>query len=158
MRRWGCGVHALVAWLPPGLPRVADIGIDLRVLLAAIGAATIGATLVVRTAGDPLAVLPSIKSVIWSINKDQPLTSDTVTLEGYMDRLIAQRRFGLVIGGATAWSLSARVVPFLFEIEPDDILVFAAALITLAFTGLLASAVPARRAATVDPLVALRHE
>jgi hypothetical protein len=36
--------------------------------------------------------------------------------------------------------------------------VFVAALATLAFSGLMASAVPARRAATVDPLVALGHE
>ena len=35
------GVQAIRAWLPAGLPRVASIGIDLRVLFAAISAATL---------------------------------------------------------------------------------------------------------------------
>ena len=180
----------------------------------------IGVTLVMRTAGDPLAVLPAVKSAIWAINKDQRLSSDTVTLEAYMDRLIAQRRFnmallalfgllglviaavgiygvmayvvaqrtneigvrmalgatrasvvgmvlrraallmiaGLAIGGIGAWLLTSYVKTYLFEIDPNDALVFVAALAVLAFAGVLASAVPARRAASVDPLVALRHE
>jgi putative ABC transport system permease protein len=181
---------------------------------------TVGSTLVLRTAGNPLAVLPAVKAAIWSVNDQQRLTGDVVTLEGYMDRLIAQRRFnmallalfgalglviaavgiygvmayvvaqrtneigvrmalgatpgavvgmvlgrasllmllGLAIGGAGAWYLSAGVRAFLFEVEPTSAGVFAAAIAILAATGLLASAIPARRAARVDPLVALRHE
>jgi ABC-type antimicrobial peptide transport system permease subunit len=65
---------------------------------------------------------------------------------------------GLAIGGAVAWYTSALVRTFLFETEPNDIRILAAALTTLAAAGLLASAIPARRAASVDPLVALRHE
>ena len=181
---------------------------------------TIGATLVMRTAGDPVAVLPAVKAAIWSVNNEQRLTGDIVTLEGYMDRLIAQRRFnmallalfgvlgliiaavgiygvmayvvaqrtneigvrmalgatprdvvgmilgrasllmllGLAIGGAGAWYLSAGVRTFLFEVEPANAGIFAASIAALAAAGLLASAIPARRAATVDPLIALRHE
>src|SRR5690606_6075935 len=65
---------------------------------------------------------------------------------------------GLLAGGIAAWTLSSRVAPFLFDVDGNDRLVFTAALATLAFAGLLASAVPARRAASVDPLEALRHE
>jgi putative ABC transport system permease protein len=180
----------------------------------------IGATLVMRTSGDPLAVLPAVKSAIWSVNGEQRLRGDTVTLEDYMDRLIAQRRFnmallalfgilglviaavgiygimaylvsqrtseigvrmalgatrgsivsmvmrrgailmvvGIAVGSAGAWYLSAGVKTFLFEVEPNDTRVFIAALAVLAASGLFASAVPARRAASVDPLTALRHE
>jgi putative ABC transport system permease protein len=46
----------------------------------------------------------------------------------------------------------------LFETEPTDPTTFAAAAIILAIAALLASWLPARRAARVDPLVALRYE
>jgi putative ABC transport system permease protein len=181
---------------------------------------TYGGTLVVRTAGDPLTVLPAVKSAIWSVNPEQRLTGDTFTLERYLDRLIAQRRFnmavlalfgvlglviaavgiygvmayvvaqrtneigvrmalgatkgnvvsmvlrragvlmllGLAIGTAGSWYLSASLTSFLFDVQPNDVGIFAAALAILASAGLLASALPARRAAAVDPLVALRSE
>ncbi len=180
----------------------------------------LGANLVARTAGDPMAVLPAVKAAIWSVNRDQRLTGDVVTLEGYMDRLIAQRRFnmavlalfgglglviaavgiygvmayvvaqrtseigvrmalgatrrhvvgmvlgratvlmalGLAIGGLGAWLLSAQVKDFLFQVQPNDVRALAAALAVLAIAGLAASAIPARRAASVDPMVALRQE
>jgi putative ABC transport system permease protein len=180
----------------------------------------LGADIVMRTSGDPMNVLPAAKAAIWSVNKDQRLTADTVTLDGYMDKLIAQRRFnmallalfgvlglviaavgiygvmayvvaqrtseigvrmalgatrsnvvgmvlkraallmaaGLAIGGAVSWVLSARVKDFLFEMQPNDLRAFAAALAVLALAGIAASAIPARRAASVDPMVALRQE
>jgi putative ABC transport system permease protein len=65
---------------------------------------------------------------------------------------------GLTVGGLAAWYLSAGVRTFLYETEPTDIRVFIAAIITLGLAGLVASAIPARRAAGVDPLVALRQE
>jgi putative ABC transport system permease protein len=161
-----------------------------------------------------------VKAAIWSVNPEQRLTQEIVTLEGYMDRLIAQRRFnmallvlfgvlglvitavgiygvmayvverrtgeigvrmalgatpsgvlsmvlrnaallmaiGTVVGTVTAWQLSASVRAFLFEIEPQDPRIFALALLLLSAAGLVASAFPARRAARVDPMVALRQE
>ena len=59
-----------------------------------------------RTAGDPMAMLPAVKAAIWSVNPEQRLTGDMVTLEGYMDRLIAQRRFNmalLALSACSAW-------------------------------------------------------
>ena len=44
-----------------------------------------------------MAVLPAVKAAIWSVNREQRLTGDTVTLERYMDRLIAQRRFNMAV-------------------------------------------------------------
>jgi putative ABC transport system permease protein len=63
---------------------------------------------------------------------------------------------GLLIGGAGAWYLTTGLKTFLFDIKPNNPGIFAAALAILACAGLLASVLPARRAASVDPLIALR--
>jgi predicted permease len=178
------------------------------------------ATLVARTTRPALEILPEVKAAIRSVNPDQRFKSDVTTLDGYLDRLIGQRRFlmaltamlgllglviatagvygvmayavtqqtaeiglrmalgatpggilrnvlrqaagviatGVAIGGAGAWWLRASVRAFLFGVRPDDVAAYVMAAVGLALAGLLASAVPARRAAVVDPLVALRHE
>jgi putative ABC transport system permease protein len=65
---------------------------------------------------------------------------------------------GLVIGGVGAWYLSAAAKAFLFRVEPTDPRAFGAALVALSLAALIATLVPARRAASVDPIVALRTE
>jgi ABC-type lipoprotein release transport system permease subunit len=65
---------------------------------------------------------------------------------------------GLAIGGAIAWGFSGTVSAFLFQLDGGDLRVLAAAIAVLAATGLVASALPARRAARVDPLRALRAD
>jgi ABC-type antimicrobial peptide transport system permease subunit len=65
---------------------------------------------------------------------------------------------GLIIGGAGAWYLSAMATAFLFRLEATDPRAFAAALLSRSAAALIASAIPARRAASVDPMVALRVE
>lgn len=179
-----------------------------------------GGTVVVRSTANPLALLPAVKAAVWTINPEQRFTADLFTLEGYMDRLIAQRRFnmamlvlfgvlglvitavgiygvmayaveqrtneiglrialgatpggvislvlrhaavliaiGLVVGLTVAWSLSTSVQAFLFDIRSGDPRIFALAAVVLTIAALAASGVPARRAARVDPLIALRAE
>jgi ABC-type antimicrobial peptide transport system permease subunit len=65
---------------------------------------------------------------------------------------------GLAIGFLSARYLSVTVETFLFQVEPTDPRVFLGALATLALAGLVASVVPARRAAAVDPAIALRSQ
>jgi ABC-type antimicrobial peptide transport system permease subunit len=65
---------------------------------------------------------------------------------------------GLVIGGIASWNLSAASTAFLFRVEPTDPRAFALAVVSLTVAALVASAIPARRAASVDPMVALRAE
>ena len=65
---------------------------------------------------------------------------------------------GLVIGTAGAWYLSAAAKTFLFRLDANDPRAFAAAVASLSLAALIASAIPARRAASVDPMVALRAE
>jgi putative ABC transport system permease protein len=64
----------------------------------------------------------------------------------------------LIIGAVAAFAVSATVRTFLFDVQPTDPWIFTAALATLTLAALAATAVPAHRAAAVDPLVALRHE
>ena len=65
---------------------------------------------------------------------------------------------GLVIGGVGAWYLSAAAKTFLFRLESNDPRAFVAAVVSLSLAAFVASAIPARRAASVDPMVALRAE
>jgi predicted permease len=65
---------------------------------------------------------------------------------------------GLAIGLSGAWGLAGLVGGFLFEIQPHDPTIYAAVLAVLALSGLTAAFLPARRAARVDPLIALRNE
>lgn len=58
----------------------------------------------------------------------------------------------------SAWGLLDLVEGFLFEIQPHDSTVYAGVFTVLTVTGLAAAFLPARRAAGVDPLVALRME
>jgi predicted lysophospholipase L1 biosynthesis ABC-type transport system permease subunit len=65
---------------------------------------------------------------------------------------------GLVLGLAGALALSRFLEKLLYDVKPTDPLVFASVAALLLLVALLASWLPARRAANVNPLVALRHE
>ena len=175
--------------------------------------------LVVRTSGDPYAVLPAVRAAVLAVLPDVPLRN-VRTMEEVMARQVAQRRFnmlllglfgllglvisavgiygvlayvvaqrereigvrmalgatrrsvigmilrsasvlvlaGLAIGGIAAWSLGGAARTFLFKMDTNDPRVFAVAIGALVGAALLASVVPARRAASLDPLIALRSE
>ena len=175
--------------------------------------------LVIRTTGDPLQIVPSVKSAVLAILPDVPLRN-VRTMEQVMGRQVAQRRLnmlllglfgvlglvisavgiygvmaylvaqrtreigvrmalgatrrtvvgmvltragilvaiGLILGGAGAWYVSSTAKTFLFRMDTTDWRVFATAIGALAAAALLASAIPARRAAGVNPIEALRSE
>ena len=180
---------------------------------------TLGGDLIVRTSGDPNAVVPAVRAAVLSVLPDVPLRN-VRTMNEVIARQVAQRRFnmlllglfgvlglvisavgiygvmayvvaqrereigvrmalgasrgavvgmimrsaailvaiGLVIGGVAAWSLGSTAKAFLFKIDVTDPRVYATAIGVLVAAALLASVIPARRAASVDPLVALRAE
>jgi len=61
--------------------------------------------------------------------------------------------------GLPAAIASARLLrSMLFNLTPGDPLTFLAALLIISLVTLIAAAVPARRASSVDPIVALRYE
>jgi ABC-type antimicrobial peptide transport system permease subunit len=65
---------------------------------------------------------------------------------------------GLVLGAAAAAGVSRLLASLLNGVSPTDPLTFAVVLTTLAAVAFLAAFIPARRASSVDPIVALRYE
>ncbi len=65
---------------------------------------------------------------------------------------------GIVVGVTAALLLTRLVKSMLYGIEPDDPATIAAGVVTLLAVAVAASWIPARRAASVQPMEALRHE
>ena len=65
---------------------------------------------------------------------------------------------GIALGLAAALALSRFMISVLYEVKPGDPLTYAAVAAILLVVALLATLIPARRATSVDPLVALRAE
>lgn len=175
--------------------------------------------LVVRTAGPPLAMTRRVEEAIWSLDRDQTITSvftfDDVMNEavarprlltvllalfgglglllgslgiyGVLAYLVAQRRreigvrlalgataadvlrlvvgrglvlavVGVAIGLVGALVLTRFMQGVLYGVTATDPLTFFAVAVGLLAVAILASWLPARRAASVDPAVAIRYE
>ena len=65
---------------------------------------------------------------------------------------------GIVIGIPCAFAASRLIAHMLFGITPDDPIIFGAVVFALMATGTIAGYLPARRAASIEPMEALRTE
>jgi predicted permease len=75
-----------------------------------------------------------------------------------MSQMVPAVGLGLVVGLAAAYALNHLLGSMLYDVGSTDLATFAAAGILLATVAALAAYLPARRAAQVDPLMALRYE
>ncbi len=107
----------------------------------------------VRTAGDPLSAAGAVRGAIREVDGNQPI-SDLAPLSQQVSEAVGRPRFTtLLLGLFTRW-LSG----LLYGISTTDPLAFLAAPLALGLVALYASYLPARRAAGLDPLVALRRD
>jgi ABC-type antimicrobial peptide transport system permease subunit len=65
---------------------------------------------------------------------------------------------GMLIGLVAAWAATRLIANALFGLSPMDPMTVISAILVLAIVALLSGYAPSRRAARVDPVVALRHE
>ena len=65
---------------------------------------------------------------------------------------------GLIVGIVASLLVTKTAATLLYELKPNDPLTIALATLLLAFVSALAGYLPARRAAKVDPMIALREE
>jgi predicted permease len=77
--------------------------------------------------------------------------------------LVLRRAFlmvgiGLAIGGVLAWFAAALTSSYIFGVQAHDAFTFTAVVVVLATASLISAWLPARRAAAVDPILALRSE
>jgi ABC-type antimicrobial peptide transport system permease subunit len=82
---------------------------------------------------------------------------------GVVERLVVRQgmvlaAIAMILGWPAAWTLSKLASGFLYGIQPHDSLTFIAVPIILALIALIACWLPARRAASIDPMQALRTE
>jgi len=65
---------------------------------------------------------------------------------------------GVAIGAIGALAMTGLFRSLLFQVKPTDPMTFIVVALVLLASALLASFLPARRAASIDPIVALRNE
>ena len=65
---------------------------------------------------------------------------------------------GTAVGGVGAWFVGRAMKGMVYGVEATDPVLFIAVALVLLGAALVACLVPARRAASVDPMVALRQD
>ena len=163
------GVQDQIHRLAPDLP-IMDISTMQRVIhgLAGLFIFQLAASLaaVLGLLGLTLAVVGVYGVVSYSVSQRTNEIGIRMALgagRGEILKLVSKQGLtlvgiGVAVGLVLAWALTRAMTKLLIGVSPTDPLTYAVVAILLAGVTLLACWIPARRAMSVDPIVALRHE
>jgi predicted permease len=135
----------VMVWVVNSGARMFSIFGGMALLLAVVGIYGVRSYLVsrrTREIGIRMALGATRSNVLWLVLR-----------EG-----LALTATGVVIGLVLSWAIGRLLSSMLYEVSPLNPVVFAVAPLLLSVVAIAASFVPARRAATVAPLSALRSE
>ena len=90
------------------------------------------------------------------LSEDAAQGSDVIRL--VMRQGVLLGGIGVLFGGVVAFLAAQRIEPMLFRVSARDPFVFTLVIVTMLAVAVMASFIPARRAALVDPKIALRSE
>jgi ABC-type antimicrobial peptide transport system permease subunit len=159
------GIGLLRRMAPVGLPRVDDIAINGLVLLFTLTLSVVTALM--------FGLLPAVRfgTLNFHVLKDAgrsvsdapgPHRTQNMLVVAQVALalvlLIVSALLGVAIGVASAYGLTRVITSFLFGVSARDPVVFVSVPLVLSGVALLGVWLPARRAARVDPVVALRME
>jgi predicted permease len=231
-RQWFPGERAVgktVLFGPTGRAEIVGVVKDIRQIAVAEPArptiyidnqqnSRVKTTIVVRTRGTPLALAPAVREAVWSVDRNQPITSvftfdeamhdalarprlltvllgafgalglilGSLGIYGVLAYLVSQRQreigvrlalgsrpvdvsrlvvrrglglaaVGVAIGLAGGSALAGTLATILYRVEPHDPLTIGVVVLLLMGVATLASWIPARRAAKVDPMLVIRE-
>jgi predicted permease len=153
--------------LDPNVPLLAPASLENRITMALLpqrmGAALIG---VFGALGLVLAAVGLYGILAYSVSQRTREIGVRLALgahAGNVLRLVVRQGVGLLVLGLAvglvlAFAATRLLAGFLLDVSPTDPVTFLTVCLILGATALLASYLPARRAARVDPMVALRAE
>jgi predicted permease len=153
-------------------PRLPDTPVELRPLSAQVDSAMVQERVMATLAG-AFGVLALVLASVGLYGLQAYTVARRTKELGIRIALGAQRRrliamvltsavrlvsIGVLAGVLPAWAASRWVQSMLFGLKPADPTTIAGAILLLVTAAIIAAYLPARRAALVDPMVALRHE
>jgi hypothetical protein len=112
-------------------------------------------SLVIRGGGDQAAVTRGVREIVRTIDRDAT-SADAFRL--VMTHGAVLTGIGCLIGLAAALGAAQLARSLLYSVAPTDVVTFGTVSALLLGVGLVASYIPGRKAASVDPVIALREE